>query len=98
LAPFSSGIHQSTPEKRSIYIPEQDRNNLTIECINEDVNNETKVTTSMLILNYFDLFNGFYPDIVKYFRIIYIILLMSISCQKLSVCLSTFINTYQNLL
>jgi hypothetical protein len=44
-SPFSSGNEKSTPEKRSIYIPEQDRNDLTLECINEDVNYETKVTT-----------------------------------------------------
>ena len=44
-SPFSSGNEKSTPEKRSIYIPEQDRSDLTLECINEDVNYETKVTT-----------------------------------------------------
>ena len=42
-SPFSSGNEKLTPEKRSIYIPQQDRNDLTLECINKDVNYGSKV-------------------------------------------------------
>ena len=47
-SPCSSGNEKLTLEKRTIYIPEHDQNDITLECINEDVNYETKVTTFAL--------------------------------------------------